>query len=50
MVFTYMWPASTAFSLFGSRGQKAVHNFQTVRPTQSPIQMTADSFTKSLDA
>ena len=36
-----MWPASTVFSLFGPRGQKVAHNIQTVRPTQSPIQMTA---------
>lgn len=36
-----MRPASTAFSLFGPRGQKVAHNFQTVRPTQSPTQMTA---------
>lgn len=36
-----MWPASTVFSLFGPRGQKDAHNIQTVRSTQSPIQMTA---------
>lgn len=36
-----MRPASTVISLSGPRGQKVAHNIQTVRSTQSPIQMTA---------